>query len=335
MKRVINLSIVAIGVILFSGGCATDTINDSLKGVKIDKAGKTITEASTPYSSVLPQLNEMIRVFRNKPINVFINPIENKTGDNAKLPADITAIVIDTFTKIGNYVVPVADIANSENAKRDLFVISGAITEYDKVASKDSGVNAVGTGTVGRGHHRWDSEGSSDSEYTKIILGISFLPIDSQTSNYIPLKSVSNRVIIEKKSNANEFAFSILGSGFGFNNAVTKSQGIHQSIRALVELSVAELLGKLGDFPYWLLVKKGGKVDQNVLNSLVQQFLREPLNKKIEQVSYLLQLRGKNVKTTRIMTPELRKAIIEFKKEHGLPANDTLSKEFYIKLLTP
>jgi len=330
MNRAIKLSLVVVGVLLFGGGCAGD-IND----VKVDPAGNTVMETNTIYSSVLPEINNMVKVFRNEPINVFVNKIENKTGNRGKLPADITAIVVNTFTKIGDHVVPVADPTSSENARRGLFIINGAITEFDVIESRDSGVNASGTGTFGKNHNRFDTEGSIDRESKKVILGISFNPVDAQTSNYIPLKSTSNRVVIESKSNANEFAFSIFGSGFGFNSAVTKSQGIHSSITALVELSVAEVLGKLGNFPYWLLIKKGGKVDQNVLNALVHQFLREPLNKKIEQVSYLLKLRGKDVEVTRIMTPKLKKAIIEFKKEHGLPPDETLSKEFFIKLLTP
>jgi hypothetical protein len=327
MKRIISLSLVAVGILIFSSGCATDSPD-------VDEAGKTVMETNTVYSSVLPEINNMVKVFRNEPINVFVNTIENKTGNRGKLPADITAIVNTTFTKIGNYVVPIFNIEASENAKRQTFIINGAITEFDVIESKDSGINAAGTGTVGKNHNRYDTEGSIDSENQKVILGISLIPSDMHTGNYIPLKSTSNRVVIEKKSSANEFAFSILGSGFGFNNAITKSQGIHQSITALVELSVAEVLGKLGNFPYWLLLK-GGKVDQNVLNNLVHQFLREPLNKKIEQVSYLLRLRGKDVEVTRVMTPKLKKAIIEFKKEHGLPADDTLSKDFYIALLTP
>ncbi len=60
---------------------------------------------------------------------------------------------------------------------------------------------------------------------------------------------------------------------------------------------MAEVLGKLGEFPYWLLLK-GGKVDRNVLSNLLYSFLREPLNKKIEQISYLLNLEGEDVEVT-------------------------------------
>jgi hypothetical protein len=123
-----------------------------------------------------------------------------------------------------------------------------------------------------------------------------------------------------------------LGSGFGFNNAITKSQGIHASITALVELSVAEVLGKLGNFPYWL-VMRGGKPNKNVINHLSHQFIREPLNKKIEQISYLLALHGKNVQVTRKMDDQLKQAIIEYKREHGLNPDESLSKEFFLSLL--
>ncbi|NPA61098.1 MAG: hypothetical protein GXO06_02300, partial [Epsilonproteobacteria bacterium] len=290
-------------------------------------------ELNTLYSSILPNLDEMIRVFRNEPINLYVNSIENKTGNRAKLPTDITAVVNSTFTKIGNYVIPIFDLDTSENAKRETFIINGAITEFDVVESKDSGIDATGTGTVGKRHNEFDVEGSIDSESRKIILGISLIPSDMHSGNYIPLKSTSNRVMIEKRSSANEFAFSILGSGFGFNNAITKSQGIHASITALVELSVAEVLGKLGEFPYWLLLK-GGKVDRNVLSNLLYSFLREPLNKKIEQISYLLKLRGEDVEVTRIMNDNLKEAILKFKSEVGLPPDDTLSRDLYIALLT-
>ena len=326
MKKIVKLSVVAVSFLIL-GGCATDSPN-------VKEAGSTVTEQNSIYSSVLPRINNMVRIFRNEPMNIFVNQIENKTGARGKLPADITTIVNTTFTKIGDFVVPIFNLEASENAKRQTYIINGAITEFDVVSSKDSGLNASGTGTVGERHNRFDTDGSIDSENQTMHLGISLIPSDMHTGNYIPLKSTSNRVVIEKKSSANEFAFSILGSGFGFNNAITKSQGIHASITALVELSVAEVLGKLGNFPYWLIMK-GGKVDNNVVNSLMHQFLHEPLNKKIEQVSYLLNLHGKNVQITRLMNKQLKQAIIEYKREHGLPANDTLSKKFYRTLLQP
>jgi len=325
MKKAIKLSLVALSMVLI-GGCTTEP------EVKLDRTGSHIDEIKTQYTTVLERTNTMIQVFNGEPMNIYVDTIENKTGARGKLPADITDIVKNSFNNIGDFVTLIYN-DNSEGLK-NAYTINGAITQYDVISSKDKGVNAAGTGTVGKRHNRWDADGSLDSEEQTIKLGIMFNPSDMHKGNYIAKTSTRNTVTIEKKSSANEFAFSILGSGFGFNNAVTKSQGIHASITVLVELSVAEVLGKLGKFPYWLLLQ-GGKVNRDVLNYLSHKFLREPLNKKIQLVSYLLALHGKNVQITRLMNDQLKQAIIEYKREHGFPADDTLSKEFYVSLLKP
>ena len=325
MKTTIKLSGVALAILLLAGCVAEPK-------VKIDAPGKVIRKAETSYSTVLRRTNTMINVFVGEPMNIYVDNIENKTAARGKLPADITDIVKTSFNKIGNFVTLIYN-DNSEGLK-NAYTINGAITQYDVISSKDKGVNASGTGTVGERHNRYDADGSADTEEQTVILAINFNPSDMHKGNYIARTSTSNKVTIEKKSSANEFAFSILGSGFGFNNAVTRSQGVHASIAVLVELSVVEVLGKLGNFPYWLLLK-GGKVNPDVVDHLSHQFLREPLNKKIQQVSYLLALKGKDVEITRIMNDKLKQAIIEYKREHGMSADDTLSKKFYISLLNP
>jgi len=323
MKKVVKLSAVALSILLL-GGCLAEP------EVKFDK--QVTSEIKTEYSTVLERTNTMIQVFNGEPMNIYVDSIENKTGARGKLPADITDIVKNSFNNIGDFVTLIYN-DNSEGLK-NAYTINGAITQYDVISSKDKGVNGAGTGTVGVRHNRYDVDGSADTEEQTVKLGIMFNPSDMHKGNYIAKTSTRNTITIEKKSSANEFAFSILGSGFGFNNAVTKSQGIHASITVLVELSVAEVLGKLGKFPYWLLLK-GGKPNRDIVNYLSHSFLQEPLNKKIQLVSYLLAVHGKNVQISRLMNPQLKQAIIEYKSEHGLPANDTLSKKFYISLLNP
>ncbi len=323
MKKVVKISIVVLSALLLDGCVAEPE-------VKLDK--QEIVQTKTEYSTVLERLNTMIQVFNGKPMNIYVDTIENKTSARGKLPADITDIVKNSFNNIGDFVTLIYG-DNSEGLK-DYTTINGAITQYDIISSKDKGVNASGTGTVGVRHNRWDSDGSADSEEQTVILGIMFNPSDTNKGNYIAKTSTRNTIRIEKKSSANEFAFSILGSGFGFNNAVTKSQGVHASITILVELSVAEVLGKVGKFPYWLLLK-GGKPNRDIINYLSHSFLQEPLNRKIELVSYLLALHGKNIQVSELMNNQLKEAIIEYKTAHGLPANDTLSKKLYISLLNP
>ncbi|HHB94867.1 MAG TPA: hypothetical protein ENK88_06955, partial [Campylobacterales bacterium] len=296
LKRGFKLSIVT--TIILMGFGTTGCVDPG--PVQLEKAGSSIGQNNTIYSGVLRDTNNMIKVFVGQEMNVVVNSIENKTGNRGKLPADISEIVTTSFNEIGDSVVVIHNLQAYDTSKKAVYIINGAITEYDKISSHDSGVNASGTGTVGKRHNEYNADGSIDNENAKISLAINFNPASGHGGTYIPRASTSNKVIIEKKSNANAFAFSILGSGFGFNNAVTKSQGIHASITALVELSAAEVLGKIGKFPYWLL-QKGGKVNQDVVKELVYKFIRIPLTDRVQQISYLLQLHGKDVDVTTII----------------------------------
>jgi len=327
-KRGLKLSLVTITLMGLGSGCVDPG------PVVLEKAGSSISENNTIYTSVLRDTNDMIKVFVGHEMNVVVNSIENKTGNRGRLPADISEIVTTSFNEIGDSVVVIHNLEAYDVSKKAVYIINGAITEYDKIYTNDTGVNASGTGTVGKRHNEFDTDGSIDNENAKISLAINFNPAYGHRGTYIPRASTSNKVIIEKKSNANAFAFSILGSGFGFNNAVTKSQGIHASITALVELSVAEVLGKIGKFPYWLL-EKGGKVNEDIVHELVNRFVRIPLTERVKQVSYLLALHGKDVDVTTVINDKLKKAIIEYKQEHGMGADDTISKELFKRLLYP
>ena len=325
MKIKLKLSTIAISLLLLSG------CNGTAPEVQLAKTGSEILEVQTDYTRVLEGLNGMIQVFHGEPMSVYIDTIENKTAARGKLPADMTDIVKTSFNKIGDYVTIIYD-DNSENLKRsDVYKINGAITEFDVVYAEDRGVNGAGQAT----YHgqRGDTDFSADKEAQKIQIALNFNPSDLHGGNYISRTSTSNKVTVEKKSSANAFALSILGTGFGLNNAITKSQGIHASLVVLAEFSTVEVLGKLGKFPYWLL-SSGGKVNRDVVNHLSRTFLREPLNKKIEMISYLFALKGTNgIQPTRIMTPELEKAIIQYKSQHGMSANKTISKKLYLSLL--
>lgn len=328
MKRAIKLSGVVLSILLFVGGCA------ATESPEVDRAGVGATTNQTVYSSVLPKINTMIAVFTGTPMNIIVANITNDTGARGKLPANINVITQTSLNKIGGNVTIVQNTDVSSAVKRNAYILTGAITEFDTTESQSHGIQGTGTGTVNGQNNRYNADGSMDSENQKIRMTINFLPSSVDTGNFIPKTSTSNTVTIQKKSSANEFAFSILGSGFGFNNAITKAQGIHSSITALVELSIAEVLGKLGKFPYWLLIE-GGKANSDIVDTLSSKFLHEPLSRKILQVSYLLALNGKDVTVTTAISNKLKQAIISYKQEHGLGSDDIIDEKLFVSLLTP
>lgn len=331
MNSVLKLSGIALLSAFLLGGCASTKPKVELPppGSKISDNNK----GNKSYKDVLRRTNNMVQVFYGEPMVIVIDSITNMTAEQARLPADITDIVKTAFNNIGGNVRIVYD-NNSEYLKKakEVFKINGSITKYDVVYSDGSGIDVEITGT--KNGQRANAGGATDSENQTVKLAINFNPSMFFGGDYIPRTSTSNEVTIEKKSKAHELAFSILGSGFGFNNSVTKSQGVHASINTLVEFSVLEVLGKLGKFPYWLLVD-GGKVNSDIIAHLSGTFLREPLTRKIQMISYLFALRGADGVSTSssVMSPSLKQAIIAYKTARGIGIDDTINKRLYKSLL--
>ncbi|HFU75745.1 MAG TPA: hypothetical protein ENK66_05800 [Arcobacter sp.] len=289
-----------------------------------------IQKVNTDYSNSLEYLDSMINVFNNgEPMVVVVTPIEDKTASQGKVPQDITDIVKTSFNKIGDNVVTLFNY-DIDTEKRKVYLINGAITEFDVVQNQSN--SKMASAEFGAENYRTNSDGSLESGNKVTKLALNFNPADPDTGTYIARTSTSNKITIYQKQSANEFAFSILGSGFGFSNALTKTQGLHSSITVLAELSVAEVLGKLGKFPYWLVTH--GKADKDVLMHLSRSFLRETVTSKIRKISYLLTLAGYPVRVSSVMTPALKDAIVKYKISKNINPNDFITKELYLSLLS-
>jgi len=319
INKIQTFSIITLSSLLFIG-CIEPKVNMPQHS--------QIQKGHTDYSNALEYLDEMINVFNNgKPMVVVIDKIENKTASR-KVPADITDIIKTSFNKIGNHVITLFSYSKVTE-KRKIFYINGAITEFDVIQAKNDNINSAAT--FGNQEYKTDIDGGikDGSKITKLALN--FNPADPQTGTYIPRTSTSNKITIYQKQSSNQFAFSILGSGFGFSNAVTKTQGLHSSITVLAEFSVAEVLGKLGKFPYWLLTN--GKVNSEIKEYLAKTFLREKMSQKIQKISYLLKLKNYPIQITNVMTPSLKNTIKEYKIKNNLANNDFITKKLYRSLL--
>jgi len=320
MKKIIKLSIVTMGLLLVTG-CTPPK-------VELAEFGK-IDDIKTDYTQALRNVDTMIAVFNGKPIGVYIKPIADRTASGGKLPRDISTVVKKSFNSIGYNVKTMFTINTKKPPKNKFYIIDGAITEFDLLKVAGSGRDVAGQGTYNNQKGSVDFGMDQEDKLTK--LAITFNPQDPRTGNYVPNASTSNRIEINQKSAGNEFAISILGSGIGLDNAVTKAQGVHSSINILVELSVVELLGKLTKYPYWLLTR--GEVNNDIVSHLSTHFIRDKLSKKIQKVSYLLSLRETSIQITTMMNSNLKQAIINYKTAHGMPANDILSGRLYRSLL--
>jgi len=287
---------------------------------------KNITERENP---ILIELNGMLKVFRQKPLTIVVANMENETG-TPTLPSIINTTVKKSFNNIGDMVHVVADTNNYTYKGGEIYAIHGAITKFYVSQTINRGYQS--DLEINRGKTTSNTSTSLDKESKISHLAITFNPENPRNGLQIPYSSVSNSITIYQKSSANEFGFSILGSGIGYNKTITKAQGIDEAIERLVDVNVVEVIGKLTTTPYWILTKK--KPNRHILNGLINEFIKDKPYQKVYKVSYLLTLRGYYTHPTySIKDNRLKQAIINYKKSHGMRANTTISSRLYRSLL--
>jgi peptidoglycan hydrolase-like protein with peptidoglycan-binding domain/curli biogenesis system outer membrane secretion channel CsgG len=71
------------------------------------------------------------------------------------------------------------------------------------------------------------------------------------TRQILPGMSASNSIAVVRSGISGDAGGRIDKAGFAFNVAFNKSEGFHQAVRTLVDLSTVETLGKLARVPYW------------------------------------------------------------------------------------
>jgi len=319
MNKIIKLSMVTLSLLAISG-CME-------QNVKIDPNQKTVN-TKTHYSQALRSVNNMIAIFNGHTIHVKVNNINDAATMGGKLPIKLDTVVNKSFNRIGDNLI-VMRAYNPKKLPKHIYVINGAITEFDVIQQDAASVDGAAQGTHNGQAGDFNGGLSKGNKTTKMTLTLN--PSDPVSGNFISRTSTDNTITIKQKNSASEFGFSILGTGIGLNSSVSKSHGLHASINVLVELSVVEVLGRLVKYPYWLLT--GGEVNPDVVEHLSTKFIQDPLPEKIRKITYLLSLRGKNTKTTSMMNSQLKGVIKKYKSSHGMGNNDIISKKLYLSLL--
>ncbi|KIM05302.1 MAG: hypothetical protein KU29_09885 [Sulfurovum sp. FS06-10] len=291
-----------------------------------------VEEKMNKYTDALENLNEIMDVYREPGIALAIMPVENKTSAIGKLPNDVTIMVKSAINEIGSK-VRVYQYSDQVLSSIDkLYIIEGAITEFDTTNTSKKGANAGVHGGGGRGEY--DGDASSDVDDAISNMTVDFNLIEASTGAYVPKVHTSNSIKIIKKSASNDFGFSILGSGFGLSASANKEQGIHSAIRLLVDLSMVELIGKFREYPYWVAVS-GGKVNQRLLRRMKKNFGGYPTEAKAIFITHLLSVIDPSIKgQEKNINAKTEKAITNYKTKYGLmPIDGALTSDLYIHLL--
>jgi len=251
-----------IALALFLSACAG--MRSEVSDREIDSIDNAISLGSgniTKYDDALYSLGQMLDAYGCQTVRVQVREIDNRTASK-KLPGDVTQMTITALNKIGKHLQIIdydqeqlgIDLAigihTMERVVPDL-ALRGAITEFDKKIEKERGLGlGISADTFGINADA-DADVNYDTSAAGITAAMDFQLIDYKTQTLISGIQAANRINLYNASKGGGLSLSFAGSGGDFSAKVKKTQGVHASLRLLVELSIAEIVGKYNNVPYW------------------------------------------------------------------------------------
>lgn len=122
------------------------------------------------------------------------------------------------------------------------YYIRGAITQLDENVIAEAG-------SAGLSLPKLDLAISADQLVSVISVDLSVGEL--VTRRIIPGVTASNSIAVVSSGRGADAGGLINKAGLSFNVSLNRSEGMHQAVRTLVELSTIEVLGKLARVPYW------------------------------------------------------------------------------------
>lgn len=208
------------------------------------------------------------------------------------------------------------------------YYLRGAITQLDQNVTSET----VGGGlSLEAGDFGIDAGAQADQILSVVSLDLNVG--DLLTRQIIPGMAAHNSITVARNGVGGDAGATIDTVGVSFNIALNRSEGMHQAVRTLVELSAIESLGKLAQVPYWRCLQ----IDQT--NPAIMAEVRgfyDRMDAK-ERVTFVQRaLAGKGYHTGRIngaFDDETRSAVARYQQENGLIATGRVDFDLYAALL--
>ena len=204
------------------------------------------------------------------------------------------------------------------------YYIRGAITQVDAGTMNDA--SSAGFSIP------WLSLGIARDQLVSVV-SMDLNVGDIVSRQILPGMSATNSIAIVKTGKGTDTEGLIDKAGVFFDVSSDRSQGTHQAVRTLVELSLIEVLGKLTRVPYWRCLE---------IDSTNPEMIAEARDwydvMSAEERTRLTQaaLRRAGLYAGEVggePTPELRRAVIRYQAENDLIADGRIDFDLYYSFL--
>lgn len=320
------------------GGCVanppkpeTATVATAVK----TPAAKTVTN----FTPALRCMDDLLLAYGKRDIVITTAGIPDSTG---KVMAGTKEMVITAASKMSikskgltfiDYDTERSDLlalfqdiqaAGAFQHKLPNYYIRGAITQLDENAidAQQGGGIALPFLDLGLSRDQVSSVVSMDMNVG-----------ETTTRMILPGVNASNSLVITRSGKGADVGGKLGKVGFAFNMSLNKAEGIGSGVRALIELGMIELVGKLTGTPYWkcLEIEKTNPAMVEQAREWYDGMKPEDRVKLVQRKLAAMNLYPGAVNG--LVSRELSAAIGKYQAENGLIADGRINFDLYYSLL--
>lgn len=254
--KAINILSIALCFGLLAGCTTLDNTRAEYESLRKKPMGK-IYKSISNFSKELKCMDDLMVKYNIKDIGVMVEDIEDRTEEVKAGAKDMLISAISEMTMNSHGIRLVAYGKDTPNAitflkrtntvspykKIPPFDIRGSISQFDKKVVHEDG-------SLGLFSRREGGLGASN------ISSVSILAMDLNVIRTIDLSIVpgvnsKNSISIYRQGRSFDADARIDKYGVYFDMNLSRSEGVGQALRNLVELAAIEVVGKLTRVPYW------------------------------------------------------------------------------------
>jgi predicted small secreted protein len=275
MKKTMRWGALALAAATLAG-CATteNALKDANTLLQEREADKLLPVTNlSPYALALSRFGRMLDIYKEGDPVIYMQTRSILDATNlssplvgAEIPGDITEMVRTAVNRIGarvvyvpyhpDYLVSQAQLGAKFGVTMPDFLITGALTEFDRAIAGAGRVNSAGI-EFGKGNGKTTLGGDVKRTAIYSALALDLNLVSFSTQQMVPQVQASNVVKVLNFSSEDNASLGFYGDAFGFKLEGKYLQGRHSAIRTLVDLSVLELIGKATNTPYWRCIPNG------------------------------------------------------------------------------
>jgi len=329
---------VALSATALLAGCTADPPRPET-ATAVAAVKTPATKTLTSFTAALRCMDDLLLAYGKKDIVITTAGLPDSTG---KVQAGTKEMLLTAASRMSvkskaltfiDYDTSSADLllvfqdlqaAGAFNHKLPNYYIRGAITQLDE--------NAIDAQS-GAGIALPFMDFGISKDQVSSIISMDMNIGETTTRMILPGVNASNSLVITRVGSGKDLGGRIGKVGFSFNMNLNRAEGMGAGVRALVELGMIEVVGKLTGTPYWkcLQIEKTNPVmieqAREWYDGMSPQDRVKLVQRKLAGMSaYSGPVNG-------VVNSELSNAIGKFQAENGLTADGRINFELYYALL--